>query len=74
MTTPAMDTSQQGKSHDEDWVCSYCGCEIMVKHHGDPAKMGRESVYTCRCGTRMDLEHPERGSFEGQGTSSPSRA
>ena len=23
----------------EDFVCPNCGCEIMLKHHGDPEKM-----------------------------------
>ena len=60
--SPTMDTTGRGQGHDEDWTCSVCGCEIMVKHAGDPARMAPGSAYTCRCGTRMELEHPERGS------------
>ncbi|MCA1588065.1 MAG: hypothetical protein LC744_05320 [Chloroflexi bacterium] len=40
-----------------DYVCDNCGCEIMVKHKGDEAKMGRDSTYTCMCGEPMRLEH-----------------
>jgi hypothetical protein len=40
-----------------DYVCDNCGCEIMVKHRGDEAKMARDSTYTCMCGEPMRLEH-----------------
>ena len=43
----------------EDFVCSNCGCEIMLKHHGDPAKMPNMRPFTCCCGTSMQPEHPE---------------
>lgn len=45
-----------------DYVCSNCGCEIMVKHSGDQSKMSGDSTYICRCGTRMELEHARAGS------------
>jgi DNA-directed RNA polymerase subunit RPC12/RpoP len=52
----------QKQSYDgTDYVCANCGCEIMVKHSGDPAKMSADSTYTCRCGTRMQLEHAPTG-------------
>lgn len=44
--------------HDgQDFVCPNCNCEIMLKHHGDPAKMPRMQPFTCCCGTQM---RPER--------------
>ena len=42
----------------DDFVCSNCGCEIMLKHHGDPAKMPSTRPFTCCCGTPMEPEHP----------------
>jgi hypothetical protein len=42
----------------DDFTCEYCGCEITVKRTGDPAKMPAGSVFTCRCGTVMDLAAP----------------
>jgi hypothetical protein len=44
----------------EDFVCPNCGCEIMLKHHGDPARMQNMRPFTCCCGTQMQPEHPER--------------
>ena len=41
----------------EDFVCPNCNCEIMLKHHGDPAKMQRMVPFTCCCGTPMQPEH-----------------
>ena len=44
--------------HDgEDFVCPTCGCEIMLKHHGDPARMPQMGPFTCCCGTEMRPEH-----------------
>jgi hypothetical protein len=43
----------------EDFVCPTCGCEITIKHHGDPAKLSNSSTFTCACGTSMRVEHPE---------------
>ena len=40
----------------DDFVCSNCGCEIRLIHHGDPAKMQRMGPFTCCCGTPMDKE------------------
>ncbi|HEX6140999.1 MAG TPA: hypothetical protein VF013_11150 [Candidatus Limnocylindria bacterium] len=48
-----------------DYVCPNCGCEIMVKHSGDHSKMSADSTYTCRCGTRMQLEHAKAGTTSG---------
>jgi hypothetical protein len=39
----------------DDFICEYCGCEIAVERIGDPAKMPAGSVFTCRCGTVMNL-------------------
>jgi hypothetical protein len=41
----------------DDFVCPNCGCEIMLKHHGDPQKMGQMAPFTCCCGTPMEFEH-----------------
>ncbi len=43
----------------DDFVCPNCGCEIMLKHHGDPQKMQGMRPFTCCCGTLMEFEHPE---------------
>jgi hypothetical protein len=43
----------------EDFVCPACGCEIMLKHHGDPVRMPKMQPFTCCCGTPMQPEHPE---------------
>ena len=40
----------------DDWVCSNCGCEIRLRHHGDPAKMQQMTDFTCCCGTKMHKE------------------
>jgi hypothetical protein len=42
----------------QDFVCPNCSCEIMLKHHGDPAKMPTMQPFTCCCGTRMEPEQP----------------
>ncbi len=42
----------------DDFVCPNCGCEIMLKHHGDPARMPNMRPFTCCCGTPMEPEHP----------------
>ena len=44
----------------EDFVCPNCGCEIMLKHHGDPGRMASMSQFTCCCGTKMEPEHPRQ--------------
>lgn len=51
----------QGRYEGTDYACPNCGCEIMVKHSGDEAKMQAGSTYTCRCGTQMQLEHARAG-------------
>jgi len=40
----------------DDFVCPNCGCEIRLRHHGDPAKMQRMTTFTCCCGTPMEKE------------------
>jgi hypothetical protein len=45
-TMSGTDTSRYDGT---DYVCSTCGCEIMVK-------------YVCTCGTPMDLEHGKASS------------
>jgi hypothetical protein len=55
-----MPSNQRLEMRDgEDFVCPNCGCEIMLKHHGDPAKMPKMGPFTCCCGTQMQAEHPE---------------
>ena len=58
-----MDAMQQGDRLEmrdgEDFTCPNCGCEIMLKHHGDPARMPNMQPFTCCCGTRMQPEHPK---------------
>lgn len=67
-----MDTMQSGSQMDmqmregDDFVCPHCGCEIMLKHHGDPAKMANMRPFTCCCGTQMEPEHRE-GTGRGAG-------
>ncbi len=54
------ETGNVHEMHDgEDFVCPRCGCEIMLKHHGDPARMPNMSPFTCCCGEQMIPEHPE---------------
>jgi len=63
MTQPTPDdqSSQQIDMRDgDDFTCPNCGCEIMLKHHGDPSKMQRMDMFTCCCGTPMEFEHPRR--------------
>jgi hypothetical protein len=40
----------------DDFVCPNCGCEIRLRHHGDPARMARQEAFVCCCGTRMQKE------------------
>jgi hypothetical protein len=56
-TTPQQ-TDRLEMRDGEDFVCSNCGCEIMLKHHGDPARMQQVVPFTCCCGTPMQPEHP----------------
>lgn len=45
----------------DDFVCPNCGCEIRLRHHGDPAKM-QMTNFTCCCGTTMEKEQRQTGS------------
>ena len=50
-------TEGQFEMHEgDDFVCPNCGCEIRLRHHGDPARMPRMEPFTCCCGTRMEKE------------------
>jgi len=50
---PASDVTM----HDgDDFVCPNCGCEIRLRHHGDPSRMQRMTAFTCCCGTPMQKE------------------
>ena len=40
----------------DDFFCSNCGCEIRLRHHGDPAKMENMGPFICPCGTPMTKE------------------
>ena len=53
-TTSGTDTSRYEGT---DYVCSNCGCEIMVKHAGDESKGYGRTDYTCTCGSAMQPEH-----------------
>lgn len=52
MTTPGTMDMQEG----DDFVCPNCGCEIRLRHHGDPQKMQHTQAFVCCCGTRMEKE------------------
>lgn len=54
-TTSTMDSLQMQEG--DDFVCPTCGCEIRLRHHGDPARMPQMRPFTCCCGTRMEKEH-----------------
>jgi hypothetical protein len=56
MTMQETATSNRMQEGD-DFVCPNCGCEIRLRHHGDPAKMQQMTDFTCCCGTRMQKEH-----------------
>jgi hypothetical protein len=56
--TPADATSGMQMQDGDDFVCPNCDCEIMLKHHGDPARMPTMQPFTCCCGTQMQPEHP----------------
>jgi hypothetical protein len=45
-----------GMREGDDFVCSNCGCEIRLVHHGDPDKMRQMGPFVCCCGTAMDKE------------------
>lgn len=57
-STRASEAGSMDMREGDDFVCPNCGCEIMLKHHGDPAKMPRMDMFTCCCGSRMEFEHP----------------
>ena len=57
-TTPTTGSTAMEMHDGDDFVCPNCGCEIMLKHHGDPAKMPNMQPFTCCCGTTMQPEHP----------------
>jgi hypothetical protein len=54
--TQAGQASQTAMQVGDDFVCPNCGCEIRLRHHGDPAKMRQMTNFTCCCGTRMEKE------------------
>ena len=56
MTNASGEPSQMRDG--DDFVCPNCGCEIMLKHHGDRTKMERMEMFVCCCGTPMEYEHP----------------
>jgi hypothetical protein len=43
----------------DDFVCPTCGCEIRLRHHGDPERMPRMVPFTCCCGTPMEPERDQ---------------
>jgi hypothetical protein len=42
----------------EDFVCRACGCEVMVKHWGQPREHADGGAFVCHCGQEMQPEHP----------------
>lgn len=56
--------TQSGTTRDqlvgEDFVCRTCGCEVMVKHWGDPVVHAQIGTFLCHCGTAMQPEHGGR--------------
>lgn len=55
MTQPETQTPTDSKEEAESWTCQFCGCEIAVRHGGDPDRWSPGATFTCRCGTRMDM-------------------
>lgn len=54
-------TSESGYAG-EDFVCRTCGCEVMVKHWGEPRSHADSGTFACHCGQQMEPEHPgQRG-------------
>lgn len=51
----------------EDFVCRNCGCEIMVKHWGEPRSHADGGTFTCHCGKQMEPEHPGQTRADGDG-------
>lgn len=41
----------------DDYICPNCGCEIHVRHRGEPDRVERPRPFTCYCGTEM-LKEP----------------
>lgn len=58
-THDALASDSQIEMHaGDDFACLNCGCEIMLKRHGDPSKMLNMTMFTCCCGHSMEFEHP----------------
>jgi len=55
--TASSENPGSGGYEGEDLVCHTCGCEIMVKHWGDPKAHAQTGVFLCHCGTTMEPEH-----------------
>ena len=47
--TATSNSSDMQMKEGDDWVCPNCGCEIRLRHHGDP---GYVQAYDPRCGGR----------------------
>lgn len=54
-------TRDTGAYVGKDFVCHTCGCEIMVKHWGDPEAHAQTGVFLCHCGTTMEPERKGEG-------------
>ena len=66
MTQIRSGSSTLGAHEGEDFVCNLCGCEVMVKHWGEPRAHAEMGVFVCHCGATMQHEQP--GSQEARGT------
>ena len=56
MTDTTSEPGTMDMQEGDDFVCSNCGCEIRLVHHGDPSKMPKKQAFVCCCGTRMEKE------------------
>lgn len=56
MTQQTSSSERSGSYVGKDFVCHTCGCEIMVKHWGDPESHAQTGVFLCHCGSTMEPE------------------
>ena len=66
-TSTSPGPGRSGGYEGEDFICHTCGCEIMVKHWGDPRSHTQAGVFLCHCGTPMEPEHGSTGAQGGDG-------
>jgi hypothetical protein len=64
-TSTSAGAGRSGGYEGEDFICHTCGCEIMVKHWGDPRSHTQAGVFLCHCGTPLEPEHGSTGAQGG---------